>query len=427
LFFFFPNVLGHSDNYILGNPLSTPAHIVPEWYFLPFYAILRSIPDKLGGVLVMLGAIIILYLLPILNRTLVRSTYFRPFQAVIFWFIFLNFVLLGWIGQKPVETPYFEIGFISTCLYFIFLILSTLVFSLVETYLSFFRIQYVTDLLYIREKAKTYEEAGHRQIYAGEFRERSNFLSTFYVSYIPFFVMLERAWDRADIPTPIELFELDAPAYLFNDYNPITSRCDDCYSYYRLAYLASQMDLLSTADAKMVLSNEHHPYWTKKEIENYPIFYGERFKNYLYQEFPYSFLTDQGNFDNDVVEVIGESILCTYEELVPSLHLDYSRNILSPPFEKVPNVDKETRLKELSEEDDKGYNFFLTILLDKLSVSQDFKKLQFRPLQSKVIVQGVTYEIELDSTVRDDVVDARMMLIKTIEEQLNNQEKKESN
>ncbi len=423
--FFFPNALGHSDNYILGNPLSTPAHIVPEWYFLPFYAILRSIPDKLGGVLVMLGAIVILYLLPVLNRTLVRSTYFRPFQAVLFWFIFLNFVLLGWIGQKPVETPYFEIGFVSTCLYFIFLILSTLVFSLVETYLSFFRIQYVNDLLDIREKGHLYKNNSSKNIYAGEFIERSGFLSTFYVSYIPFFVMLERAWDRADIPTPIELFELDAPAYLFNDYNPVTNRCDDCYTYYRLVYLASQLEPLSANDAKLVLSNEHHPYWTKKDIEKYPLFYGERFKHYLHQDFPYSFLTDEGNFDLDVVEVIGDSIICTYEELIPCLHLDYSKNILTPPFEKVPNVDKETRLKQLSEEDDKGYNFFLNILLNKLSVSRDTKELQFRPLQSKVIVQGVTYEIEVDSTVRDDVVDARMNLIKTIQTELAKQEKKD--
>jgi len=86
--FFAPNVLGHSDNYILGNPMSTPAHIVPEWYFLPFYAVLRSIPDKLGGVAAMFGSIAILFILPFINMSQNRSSYFRSIQTYCFWFIF---------------------------------------------------------------------------------------------------------------------------------------------------------------------------------------------------------------------------------------------------------------------------------------------------------------------------------------------------
>jgi quinol-cytochrome oxidoreductase complex cytochrome b subunit len=119
---FFPNILGHSDNYICANPLSTPAHIVPEWYFLPFYAILRSIPDKLGGVVAMISAIIILLFLPLINTSEIRSSKFRPIFGIAFWFLFVDFLLLGWIGQKPVESPFVEIGLGATIFYFIFLL-----------------------------------------------------------------------------------------------------------------------------------------------------------------------------------------------------------------------------------------------------------------------------------------------------------------
>jgi len=118
--FFYPNAMGHADNYIPANPLVTPAHIVPEWYFLPFYAILRSIPDKLGGVVAMIGAILILLFLPILNTSEVRSSKFRPIFGVAYWFLVSDFLLLGWIGQKPVESPYIEIGMFATAFYFIF-------------------------------------------------------------------------------------------------------------------------------------------------------------------------------------------------------------------------------------------------------------------------------------------------------------------
>ena len=120
LYFVFlnPNVLGHPDNYIEANPMVTPAHIVPEWYFLPFYAILRSIPDKLGGVIAMVGAILINLALPVLNTSNVRSSFFRPLHKIIFWVFIANFLLLGWLGQMPVEDPYIQIGQVSTLLYF---------------------------------------------------------------------------------------------------------------------------------------------------------------------------------------------------------------------------------------------------------------------------------------------------------------------
>jgi quinol-cytochrome oxidoreductase complex cytochrome b subunit len=132
---FYPNILGHADNYIPANPLSTPAHIVPEWYFLPFYAILRSIPDKLGGVSAMIGAILILFLLPIINTSKIRSSKFRPIFGIAYWFLFIDFIILGWIGQKPVESTYIEIGMGATALYFSFFLILLPLIGLIETFL----------------------------------------------------------------------------------------------------------------------------------------------------------------------------------------------------------------------------------------------------------------------------------------------------
>jgi len=133
--FFFPNALGHSDNYIPANPLVTPPHIVPEWYFLPFYAILRSIPDKLGGVVAMVSAIIALMFLPFINTSEVRSSKFRPIFGIFYWFLFFDFILLGWIGQNPVESPYIEIGMFATAFYFLFLLILIPVIGLIEKFL----------------------------------------------------------------------------------------------------------------------------------------------------------------------------------------------------------------------------------------------------------------------------------------------------
>jgi quinol-cytochrome oxidoreductase complex cytochrome b subunit len=130
--FFYPNALGHADNYIPANPLVTPAHIVPEWYFLPFYAILRSIPDKLGGVVAMIGAILILAVLPIINTSEIRSSKFRPIYGIAYWFLVSDFLLLGWIGQKPVESPYIEVGQVGTLFYFFFFIILVPAVGIIE-------------------------------------------------------------------------------------------------------------------------------------------------------------------------------------------------------------------------------------------------------------------------------------------------------
>ena len=131
----YPNALGHSDNYIPANSLVTPPHIVPEWYFLPFYAILRSIPDKLGGVVAMVSAILVLLLLPFINTSEIRSSKFRPIFGFAYWFLVSDFLLLGWIGQKPVETPYIEIGMVGTFFYFFFLLILLPLIGFIEQYL----------------------------------------------------------------------------------------------------------------------------------------------------------------------------------------------------------------------------------------------------------------------------------------------------
>ena len=117
--YFAPNVLGHPDNYIPANPMSTPAHIVPEWYFLWVYAILRSIPNKLGGVAAIGAVFACLIALPFLNTSEIRSSLFRPIYKKLFWLLLADCFLLGWIGMMPVETPYLEIGQIASVYFFI--------------------------------------------------------------------------------------------------------------------------------------------------------------------------------------------------------------------------------------------------------------------------------------------------------------------
>jgi ubiquinol-cytochrome c reductase cytochrome b subunit len=118
--FYAPNVLGHPDNYIPANPMSTPAHIVPEWYFLPVYAILRSIPNKLGGVLAIALVFLCLFALPFLNTSYVRSSSFRPIHKKLFWLLVADCLLLGWIGSQPVEAPYVTIGQIASLAFFVY-------------------------------------------------------------------------------------------------------------------------------------------------------------------------------------------------------------------------------------------------------------------------------------------------------------------
>jgi ubiquinol-cytochrome c reductase cytochrome b/c1 subunit len=108
--FFHPNFLGHADNYIPADPLKTPAHIVPEWYFLPFYGILRAIPDKLGGVVAMFASIAILAFLPWLDTSKVRSGNYRPIFKIAFWVFVVVCFLLGYTGSQPTDKPVLQLG-----------------------------------------------------------------------------------------------------------------------------------------------------------------------------------------------------------------------------------------------------------------------------------------------------------------------------
>ena len=130
--FFVPNILGHPDNYIPANPMQTPAHIVPEWYFLPFYAILRAIPDKLGGVIAMVSAIGILALLPWLDRSKVRSCIFRPLHRQWFILFVLNFMMLTWVGAMPAEGYYITLGRIGTAYWFLYFLVIVPLNSVLE-------------------------------------------------------------------------------------------------------------------------------------------------------------------------------------------------------------------------------------------------------------------------------------------------------
>jgi ubiquinol-cytochrome c reductase cytochrome b subunit len=133
--YFMPNTLGHPDNYIPANPMVTPPHIVPEWYFLPFYAILRSIPDKLGGVLAMGGAIAILAILPFIVKSETRSAAFRPLYRFLFWLFVVDTLLLAWVGGNAVKYPFYELGQLCTLFYFSYFLILLPLCCKIESYL----------------------------------------------------------------------------------------------------------------------------------------------------------------------------------------------------------------------------------------------------------------------------------------------------
>lgn len=130
--FFMPNVLGDSENYVMANPMQTPPAIVPEWYLLPFYAILRSIPNKLLGVIAMFSALLILLVMPFTDLSRSRGIQFRPLSKIAFYVFIANFLILMQLGAKHVESPFIELGQISTVIYFSYFLIVVPFISLLE-------------------------------------------------------------------------------------------------------------------------------------------------------------------------------------------------------------------------------------------------------------------------------------------------------
>lgn len=137
IIFFFPNYFTDPENFINANPLITPLHIMPEWYFLFAYAILRAIPNKLGGVLALLFSILILFLISFIHTNKLLSLTFRPLGKLFYWIFIANFLLLTWIGSKPVEDPFILIGKISSVYYFSYFLIFIPILGKIENLIFF--------------------------------------------------------------------------------------------------------------------------------------------------------------------------------------------------------------------------------------------------------------------------------------------------
>lgn len=136
IIFYYPNVLGDPENYIKANSLVTPVHIMPEWYFLFAYAILRSIPNKLGGVIGLILSILFLFICPFVHTSKKKGNSFNPLGKLFYWMFIFNFILLTWIGSKPVEDPYILIGQLSSLFYFSYFFMIALI-GYIDNYLIY--------------------------------------------------------------------------------------------------------------------------------------------------------------------------------------------------------------------------------------------------------------------------------------------------
>ena len=136
LVFYFPNHLNHPTNCIPADPMKTPAHVVPEWYFLPYYAILRSIPHKAPGIFAMFGSLLVLFVIPFIHFSQIRNTTYRPIYKPFFWMFISDFIFLMWVGQMPVRDTYVDVGYAATVIYFLFFFPIFPLCGIIETILA---------------------------------------------------------------------------------------------------------------------------------------------------------------------------------------------------------------------------------------------------------------------------------------------------
>jgi ubiquinol-cytochrome c reductase cytochrome b subunit len=138
--FFFPNALNHPDNCIPADPMETPKHLVPEWYFLPFYAILRSIPHKAAGIVAMVGSILIMLVIPYTYTGYIRNTTYRPLFKIFYWLLVADFLTLMWVGQAPITDPFILLGQIASVYYFSFFLVLIPIIGVIENKLVSYKI-----------------------------------------------------------------------------------------------------------------------------------------------------------------------------------------------------------------------------------------------------------------------------------------------
>ena len=195
--FFMPNVLGDSENYVMANPMQTPPAIVPEWYLLPFYAILRSIPNKLLGVIAMFSAILILLIMPFTDLSRSRGIQFKPLSKIAFYIFICNFLILMQLGAKHVESPFIELGQISTIIYFSYFLIIIPFISLLENSLI---------------ELPSEKEENYISMYNPKYLIKSNLLSIYYViiSIYIFKQYLFNITDNCDTPKPWGLYFQDS-------------------------------------------------------------------------------------------------------------------------------------------------------------------------------------------------------------------------
>jgi len=153
IIFYFPDKLGHSDNYIEANSMQTPPSIVPEWYLLPFYAILRSIPNKLLGVISMFIAILILLVLPFTDTSNIKGSSYKPLFTIAFWVFAFNFLLLMWLGSCHVEPPFIIAGQFATAYYFAHFILIIPILGIIDNIISLLGLSWNASLFSNQKKA----------------------------------------------------------------------------------------------------------------------------------------------------------------------------------------------------------------------------------------------------------------------------------